>query len=78
MKIGQLVYVIKDGQATRAIITNRKRIKREILHNHPNFIRLTFFTYFVNSISCKLPLEYEVTYNDNTRETVQRKQLEIY
>lgn len=78
MKIGQLVYVIKDGQATCAIITNRKRIKREILQNHPNFFRLRLFTYFVNSISCKLPLEYEVMYNDNTRETVQREQLEKY
>lgn len=78
MKIGQLVYVIKDGQATCAIITNRKRIKREILQNHPNFFRLRLFTYFVNSISCKLPLEYEVMYNDNTRETVQREQLETY
>jgi hypothetical protein len=67
MKIGQLVYVVKDGKAICAIITNRKRIKR-----------MTHFTYFSNTISCKLSLEYEVTYNDNTRETVQREQLEIY
>jgi hypothetical protein len=72
MKIGQLVYVVKDGKAICAIITNRKRIKRA----NPN-IR-TLFTYFSNTISCKLPLEYEVTYNDNTREIVQREQLEIY
>ena len=70
MKIGQLVYVVKDGKAICAIITNRKRRRR------PN-IR-TLFTYFSNTISCKLPLEYEVTYNDNTREIVQREQLEIY
>jgi len=76
MRIGQLVYVVKDGKVQSAIITNIKSIKREMHTNHTNVI--TFFTYFVKSISCKLHLEYEVTYNDKTRETVQREQLEIY
>lgn len=74
MKKGQLVYVIKDGKATRAIITNSKRRKRELPTN--KIKRL--IAYFVNSISCNLPLEYEVTYNDNTRDTVHREQLEQY
>ena len=74
MKKGQIVYVIKDGKATRAIITNNKRRERELPTT--KFRRL--IAYFVNSISCNLPLEYEVMYNDNTRETVKREQLEQY
>lgn len=78
MKIGQLVYVIKDGKATRAVITNRTRIKREIPTVHKNFLRLSIMTYFINTISCKLPLEYEIMYTNNIREIVPREQLEMF
>jgi len=80
MKIGQLVYVVKDGKAVCATITNRKRILRKIPPNHPNIMRLTVVRTFIDLVSCNQgrPLEYEVTYNDNTSEIVQRVQLEIY
>lgn len=78
MKIGQLVYVIKDGKAACAIIT--KRIRRDLPPNHPKLMRLTLFHSFIDFVSCNhgRPLEYEVTYNDNTREIISGDQLEMY
>jgi hypothetical protein len=73
MKIGQVVYVIKDGKATHAIITNVKQVELPA----DNFIRRTIAR-LINKISCNRGRTYEVTYNDNTRETVQREQLEMY
>ena len=73
MKIGQVVYVITDGKATHAIITNIKQVELP----SENFIR-RMVVRVINKISCNRGRTYEVTYNDNTRETVQREQLEIY
>ena len=76
MKIGQLVYVVKDGKATIAIITNRRRRKR--ITDYPKFTGHSILSYFLATISCNSPLRYEIMYNDNTRENVPREQLEMY
>ena len=73
MKIGQVVYVIKDGKVTHAVIINIKQVELP----SENFIRRTLVR-VINKISCNRGRNYEIQYNDNTRETVQREQLEIY
>jgi len=83
MKIGQHVFVIKNRLIIHAVITNkqhtqRKPVESELSVGQP--YKNSVFRCVIDILSCQQyqPFEYEVMYNDNTREIIQETQLEKY